>query len=73
MAQNINDTLVDETVVIHDERLTVGVLRDTIADFPDDYQVVFPVMQGETITDHWAEVAAILSDDELKLVGIAIR
>lgn len=73
MAQNINDTLVDETVVIDDDKLTVGVLRQTIADFPDDYQVVFPVMRGETITDHWAQVAAILSDDDAKLVGIAIR
>jgi hypothetical protein len=72
MAQNINDTTTDDTTIVYDEKLTVGLLKETINDFPDDYEVVFPVMVGETITDNWARVAAILSDDELKLVGIAI-
>lgn len=74
MTQHIDDVINNETVVVEaDTPLTLGLLRETLAEFPDDYTVVFPIMQGEVITDYWAQPAAVLSDPNARLVGIAIR
>lgn len=73
MAQYIDDVISEDTEIVPEGTpLTVGLLKATLADLPDDYEVVFPLMIGDLVSDNWARATAILSDPDARLVGIAI-
>lgn len=72
MAQALDATFNDDTIVDEVEFVTVGKLVEELSKLPQDYRVVLPVLAFGIVTDEWYHIGAILTDDEQSFAGLAI-